>query len=685
MRAAMMLRRGRRAAPTLVALAASAVLARFVVGAILARAGRPAVPLDDAFIHFQYARRIAEGAPLRYTGDAISTGATSLVWPALLAPFYALGARGLSLVWVAWALGTIALAGLAVDTGRLAKRLTNTAGGIAAGAMCLAFGPFAWFAWSGMETIPFAWILVRTARLAAEALDGEDARAGRAPPIAQLAALGFLAPLVRPEGALASAFAAIAIARRATGPRRALAALPVLGCAALPALFFALNGDPTGATARVKWLVYNPYYDAGRLLAQIGEHARLLAFDVLDGGDWTWVFVPRGLILVIFFGALCLGRAWRRAPWAAAVTIAIAAGALATCSYQTFLWNRVRYVWPFVPAGFVLCACFAHEVGLLLRRLRAPLEMASAAIGAALVARMIALLPSATADLAQSAAAVDDQQVKLGEWVNAELPAEAIVGVNDTGAIAYMGQRRTFDIVGLTTEGEGAAWVAGAGSRYERFEHMRSEELPTHFILYPEWFGVDAVLGRELTRRTVIDHAILGGDTMVAYEADFASLGSGARPAEAPRGEAPADELDVADLESESAHGFELGDAWDTDDVARDGEGLDGREIVDGGRLARARDSFWMEMPKWGAPLLVMRLSAEQPTKVRVSAAGQEIVTVDVPPRPWIEARIPLPPTSAERTRIEVVALDEHGLPVPPRSRSRERRFESFHYWVYAR
>src|SRR5690349_15986091 len=115
-------RRARSAAVFALALAASGVVGAFAIRAILGEAGRPAVPLDDVFIHFQYARRIAEGAPLRYTGDALSTGATSVVWPALLAPFWKLGVRGLSLVWVAWALGTLAHAGVALETARLARR-----------------------------------------------------------------------------------------------------------------------------------------------------------------------------------------------------------------------------------------------------------------------------------------------------------------------------------------------------------------------------------------------------------------------------------------------------------------------------------------------------------------------------------------------------------------------------------
>ena len=676
------------AAPWAIALLASGIVGAFAIRSILERAGRPAVPLDDVFIHFQFARRIAEGAPLRYTGDEASSGATSFAWPLILAPLWKLGARGLSLVWVTWILGTIAHAGVAVDTARLAKRFTDRGGAIAAGAMCLAFGPFAWFAWSGMETMALAWVLVRSARVAGEALDGDRAFDRRL--LVELGALGFAAPLVRPEGALASLFVAVAIARRARGRARLAIAAPILGVILPPLVFWAATGDPTSSTARVKWLVYSPYFGLDRLAAQIGYHAKLLLFDVWDGGEWTWVFVPKGLVLGFLFGAATMLRAGRRAPWSAVITIALLCGAFATCSYQTFLWNRMRYVWPFVPAGFVLCATLAHEIGDLLRRWRAPLQMASPLLGGVIAARLAALLPDAFEDLATSASAVDRQQVKLGEWARASLPKDALVGVNDTGAIAYLGERRTFDIVGLTTPGVGPAWVAGAGSRFELMEGLPRASLPGYFVVYPEWFGCDALLGRELTRAVVVDHAILGGDAMVAYEADLSLLGSGALPFEPIPGARLVDEIDVADLASEAAHRYPLFDAWDTDDITRDvTPKLPGaRRMIDGGRDARAFDVLRFAPPKEATDLtLVMRVGAEEPVRLRVTASGGEPVTLSIPASSWYEVAVPVFRDSLpwDDLIVHVVALGEDGAPVPVWSRSRGPRFAAFHYWLYAR
>src|SRR5262245_36782448 len=141
------------------ALAASALLGWVCVRAIRREAGGPAAPLDDAFIHLQFARGLAHGRFFEYVaGEGYSSGATSLVWPLLLAPFHALGLRDVSLLWAAWIFGTIAHAGVAVEAYRITRRLAGEAAALGTGAMCSLFGAFAWFAWSGMETVALAWI-----------------------------------------------------------------------------------------------------------------------------------------------------------------------------------------------------------------------------------------------------------------------------------------------------------------------------------------------------------------------------------------------------------------------------------------------------------------------------------------------------------------------------------------------
>lgn len=679
-------RRGRvvaRIVPYLPAIAVSAVLGFVCVRAIVRAAGGPAAPLDDAFIHLTYARRLAEGRFFHYVaGEGYSSGATSLLWPLLLAPFHALGLRGPSLLWATWILGGLAHAGLTVEVFRVTRRLAGRAAAYGAAAASALFPAFAWFAWSGMETMALAWILMRAARVAAEWCEPE-ARDTHAPTVRSLILIGIVAPLIRPEGALASLMAAIALALRppeGARVRRFLALAPLSGVLIVPLLNLMFTGHASSVTAQVKWAIGNPHYSASTILALAAYNARILVTNIADGGDWTWIFLPEHASVPILLGAVALpiAGARRKVPAHVLFVAMVALGALVPCTYLSFLWNRIRYVWPFAGAWFVLLGCLAREVGDLVRRASPRLVAVTPLLAGACAGALAMRIPWAVKDLAQSASAIHNQQVALGRWARDHLPPDARIGVNDTGAIAYLSERRTFDVVGLTTEGEARYWVAGAGSRFEHYEKLPKERLPTHFIVYPQWMACPPVLGRTLTEATVVDQSILGGQTMVAYEARWDLLRSGALPAQPPAGLGLADEVDVADLESEAAHSFELKGSWDVDDQAKMAV-TGGRLVADGGRVSRKADRFRVRWPAGKAAQLVMRVEADWPIELVVEAAGREIGVVPLAGEGrWSEPAIALP---AELGGAEVeVRLTARGQGAADDL----VKFGSFHYWVYA-
>jgi hypothetical protein len=153
--------------PLLLLLPASMVIGYVCVHEILTSAGRPAAPIDDAYIHLQFVRRMAGGNFFSYvSGEGRTTGATSPGWCVALMPFYWLGMRGLSLLWATWIIGSLAHAGVAAETMRVVRRLAGDKAAIGSALACLGFGAYAWHAWSGMETMAFAWILLATARRA---------------------------------------------------------------------------------------------------------------------------------------------------------------------------------------------------------------------------------------------------------------------------------------------------------------------------------------------------------------------------------------------------------------------------------------------------------------------------------------------------------------------------------------
>jgi hypothetical protein len=662
----------------------AAVLAFVTVREVIARSGGPAAPLDDTYIHFQYARSIAELHPFRYTvGAAPTPGATSLLWPLMLAPFYALGFRQERLLWIAWAFAFAALAMLAVETKRVAEGLVETRLAVAAGAMVIAFGGYTWFAGSGMEVLPFAYLLARSAREAVDWLEGgtlgvatvadSATDEARAAPTKQkyraLVFLAFLTPLMRPEGAIASLFIAVALVLRPYRGARKYAALALSGILAPSLVAFLATGQAVASTAVAKWLPLNPYYCGFRLFYAVLYNVGIFFGTLLDGRLWTSVFLPSGgrvvgaasLLAIPLVGFLRERRA------RSAVVFAVAVAILLPTTYETFLVNRVRYNWPFAWAWFIGLAALADLCGSAvqrgLRRFGLPAVDVPLLVAGTVVGVLASQLRPSIEDLATSAEAVTLQQVSLARWARDGLSPGARVGVNDTGAMAYFSDHPTFDVVGLTTRGEARYWTAGPGSRFEHYEHLSRTVLPDYFSVYPEWFGVDALLGEELQARSV-SHTILGGYTMAAYQANYALLGSGALPTEAHApSPSPLDTLDVADIDDEAAHAYALLDATRETDVV-----IASTDRADGARRERRRDEFSLRLAPGGR--LVARWGSDAPLRLRVSIDGKTVAEPMLATGHWQEFSLEIPRDVPDGSHAVVVD-------------GRGEAFDSLHYWSY--
>jgi heme exporter protein D len=656
--------------PWLPLVAATLLVAGVTTHAILsATHGTPAAPLDDAYIHFQYVRDLVALHPFSYSpGAAPTPGETSLLWPVLLAPFYAVGLRGASIVYAAWALGWTALGLLAYDTFHASRHLISREGAIAAAAMVLTFGGYVWFAPSGMEVVPFAWLLMRSVRRAAEWTEQELPRGARRARV-ELVVLGVAAPLMRPEGALASAFIALTLLVFPRGGRRAWALAPLAGPLLVPALNALGTGQFTSSTAAVKWLPLNPYEHGAVLFHSIADNLRVLFVTLLDGRVWSAEFLPTGSKFVAWLvpPALVLAGVRRSRGWRAFGVLAVALGMLIPASYESFLWNRLRYLWPFAAAWFVGLAALADEVGAWAERVRPSLGSIGVLVAGGFVGALATHLRFAVGDVANSAAAILGQQVALGHWAHDALGTGARIGVNDAGAIAYFSDCRVFDMVGLTTRGEARYWVAGAGSRFEHYEHLPRAKLPTYFIVYPGWLGISPLLGRELTERTITGPGatILGGTTMVAAVADYSTLGTGDLPRPPPAGRALSDALDVADLESEAAHGYSVFWGTQADDlVVESGDGA-----ADGARARRTLDAFRLKLVHGG--VLVARLGSSDTVALRVTVDGRAAGKLRLEGDPWQQVELALPDRVPSGQHVVAVAAPAG------------QTFTSMHYWAY--
>jgi hypothetical protein len=639
----------------------TAFLAWLAIRGILASTqGAPAVPLDDAYIHFQFARSFVNGAPLVYApGAAAVAGATSWLWPAALAVGYALGFREQSIVWWAWALGFASLGLLAAEARRAARGLCEPGTAAGAAVLVFCFGANTWFAASGMEVVPLAWLMLRGVTSAAEWYERAPSSRGRR----ELVLSALLLPLLRPEGAWVTLLIALVLFVEPRGGRRGYGFVALSGVLLPGVLNRLFSGEFTSTTARSKWLLLSPYSTATSLRDALLDYAHTLLGTLLNGEIWSSVFLPRGgaVVALLALFALPLAGYRRGTTVRGCLFLALALGIVFPGTYDCPLCNRLRYLWPFFPAWLIGGAALADLLGVALAR-RAPEFRAAGPLAVGVIAgALLGCLHFALDDLATSAAAIYKQQVSLGKWAARALPRNACLGVNDTGAITYFSGKRTFDVVGLTTQGEARYWAAGAGARFEHYERLGRAKLPTHFIVYEEWFAIDALLGEELTERSVPGATILGGERMVAHVADYHLLGSAERPdPSTSEGRALLDRLDVADLESEASHGYALLTATQRQSYVAETLGQ-----LDGARAGRCDDRFELEVMPGGA--LVIRVAADTATTLDVTIGGSAR-ELPIPASFWHEVTLELPATlPAARAAISVHA--RHGT------------FSSLHYF----
>jgi hypothetical protein len=584
-------------------------------------------------------------------------------------------------MWAAWAFSFASLAFLAVETKRIAEGLVEKSVAVACGAMVIAFGGYTWFAGSGMEVVPFALLLARSARAAIDWLEGgtfgaasgaDSAKSGAVDSRREyrvLVALAVLTPLMRPEGAIASSFIAVALVVRPHNGARVYSVPPLLGILAPSFVALLATGQAVASTAVAKWLPLNPYYGGLRLFYAVMSNVGILFGTLLDGRLWTSVFLPSGgrVIGAAALVAIPLAGFLRKRYARAAIVLAVAVAILIPTTYETFLVNRVRYIWPFAWAWFVGLAALSELGGggleWWLARLGMTVSRLSLLIAGIVVGLFASMLRPSIEDLATSAEAVTLQQVSLARWAHDGLPPGARIGVNDTGAMAYFSDHPTFDVVGLTTRGEARYWTAGPGSRFEHYEHLPRESLPTFFAVYPEWFAVEPLLGTELTSRSV-SHTILGGYTMAAYRASYDLLGSGGLPTEARRPPGTLiDALDVADIDDEKAHSYALFDATRETCVV-----IAAPDRADGARRQRARDEFALKLGPGGT--LVARWGSAVPIRLRVSVDGKTAAEPMLATGHWQEFALEMPRDVESGTHTIVVD-------------GRGDEFDSLHYWSY--
>lgn len=457
---------GERPFLALVLLVAATATAWYWFGEVGLMGGlRPAFPLDDSWIHLEFARNLAAGQGLSFEPGELVTGSTAPLWTLLLGVLALL--PGSPLGWAKAAGVAFHLTATAL-TFRLGRELDLGRGLAAFAAVLTALTSWlVWSALSGME-IP----LFLTLSLGGMILQIRERRDPARPPLA-LPVFG-LAALARPEGLL---LLLLAVADRLSVPRSGPAPEPVpaFAPAALgrPAVKLAL-GLALAAAALVPMLLFQRTV-GGSLFPQTfaAKTSRSLAlpesrFLHLVSGI-LWKPLP-WLVLLAPAGVLRLVERWGRGgapgersapgllPGLWLLGLPVAYGAMAAAQGTNLVGNFGRYFFPLFPLLAVLGVLGLERAAGTLARLggdgtrKTPTGRALTAAAA-----LVILLPTAMTYARHRAfyltnlANVEASDVALGNWLAANAPPNAVVAVQDIGAVGYLAPNRVVDLIGLVS------------------------------------------------------------------------------------------------------------------------------------------------------------------------------------------------------------------------------------------
>jgi hypothetical protein len=487
--------------------------------------GRLGFPLDDSWIHLQFARNLAAGDGLSYNPGRPVTGSTAPLWTAVLSLGFLL--PGSPLVW-AKVFGVACFVLLVPATHRLACELeVRPALAALAAALTALTGWLVWSSLSGMEIPLFALLSVTgiTRHLVER----------RGPPgIPCSALLLALAVLARPEGVLllGAAFvdrlAGLWPTLRGPSPRAARRTLllwvALAGIVLVPTLvFYRLAGDgflPTTYSAKApgaqRWLPSLSY-----LYVVLGIF--------LPGQPWMALLALGGSLALVSEGLADARRAaFLPAAWLLGLPLAYSLISLP--GPAVLVGNFGRYYFPLFPVLVV--------VGMVALDRLAPgrsTEVSPAALragGRRLVTMPVCallLMPtlldfgSGLERYTRSVLNVEDSDVAMARWLETRLPPEAVLAVNDIGALRFLLPNEVVDLAGIANP-EIRHYFAAARARGEPWragiEPFLADQRPDYLVVFPSWFPglvADGSRYRPLHRIVIPDNITMGGDELVLY------------------------------------------------------------------------------------------------------------------------------------------------------------------------
>ena len=499
-------------------------------------------PLDDSWIHAQYARTFIEGRPLEYVPGEKSVGSTSQLFDLVWALF-----SGVTGEYV----HTIHVVNLLCNSGAAAVLvlllmhfgIPAFTAGVGSALVFLSF-PFSWSSLSGMETALTTLLTVSAVYAHVSLRHCRGWRGYAAGIVLELAAMSrpenlVLFPLAEVERLWTRWRTAPAERRRLALPRF-VARTAVWGVCLLPwvATNYAVVGEPFPSTYAAKVGPLGFAESASEELSTpISARLHQGWLFVVDSVRAIWAEANPVLLALAPLGLLaCLSTAFRKERVDGyGFPLLVFAGSIAATGFVTlslmFLIQCQRYLLHWIPLLLLYGVIGMHVLALGGARLTAswPRVGYAAGIVLVLIANVVYWVTPFDASryrrqadhYVTSVKNINEMQVALGRWFKANTPEDAVIATNDIGAIRFFGERQIVDTVGLID-----AEVVRIRRSPGRTKHMLAylkERGVTHAALFPKWHP-DLLLEPEFAfiKRVVLeDNVVCGDDRMIVAQLDW--------------------------------------------------------------------------------------------------------------------------------------------------------------------
>ncbi len=470
--------------------------------------GQLGAPLDDAWIHFQFARNLSQGHGFSYNPGEPQPGSTAPLWTLLLAGvgLFTAEAHHFLVASLILSAGFMLLAiwlayGFAWWVGQ------HQGFALLAALGTLLAGRFLWAGLAGMETTAFAALSLAAIWL--------YSREGLRPLPALLFALS---SQIRPEGHLLFALALADTAYqwvRVNGQwsmvnwramvRQMGVALGIYLLVGLPYTLFSLSvtGHP----------LPNTFY------AKAGSQYLFSWRTVQETVGFHWRDNPMALLLLL----AGLWPLWQRSRLAVAWLLLLP---LFVGLIIDQVWHYGRYTLPLIPLQMVTAALGLQWLWAQIQRLW-PQSKWTRALPVVVILLFVFAggrnLPQWATTLGQNSQEILTVDVAIAHWLAENTPPDALIAVDDIGAIGFLSGRRLLDLNGLISP---ELWpvikeeVAGR-PRNEATTRLLSELQPDYLAVFPEWHwevATNPLIMRERAQFVADTKTVIGEQRAFIYE-----------------------------------------------------------------------------------------------------------------------------------------------------------------------